>query len=84
MDARGPHNTFRSNRIEHNAAAGVRIGSDRQGDAVGTTIHDNMIAHNARGGVKVQDPGPYGTICGNAMHDNMGGDAGRRPRRPDR
>jgi len=84
MDARGPHNTFRSNRIEHNAAAGVRIGGDRQGDAVGTTIHDNMIAHNARGGVKVQDPGPYGTICGNAMHDNMGGDAGRRPRRPDR
>lgn len=75
MDTRGPHNTFRHNHIHHNAAAGVRIGGDRPGDAVGNTVHDNTITSNARGGIKVQDPGPHGRICGNVMRDNAGGDA---------
>lgn len=75
MDTRGPHNTFRHNEIHHNAAAGVRIGGDRPGDAVGTNVHDNVITANARGGIKVQDPGPHGRICGNVMRDNAGGHA---------
>ncbi len=73
MDTRGSHNTFRSNHIHHNAAAGVRIGGDRPGDAVGNDVRDNVISSNARGGIKVQDPGPHGRICGNVMRDNVGG-----------
>ncbi|TQM03084.1 DUF1565 domain-containing protein [Pseudonocardia kunmingensis] len=74
MDTRGSYNTFRSNHIHHNAAAGVRIGGDRPGDAVGNAVRDNVITGNARGGIKVQDPGPQGAICGNVMHGNTGGD----------
>ncbi|GAA0918568.1 right-handed parallel beta-helix repeat-containing protein [Pseudonocardia zijingensis] len=74
MDARGPSNTFRYNHIHHNAAAGIRIGGDRPGDAVGNAVHHNVITDNARGGIKVQDPGPHGAICGNLMHGNVGGD----------
>jgi hypothetical protein len=74
MDARGPYNTFRHNHIHHNAAAGVRLGGDRPGDAVGNVVRNNVITDNARGGIKVQDPGPHGAICGNVMRNNTGGD----------
>jgi len=75
MDARGPANAFRHNVIQHNAAAGVRIGGDRPGDAVGTHVEHNVITDNAGGGIKVQDPGPHGRICGNLVRDNAGGAA---------
>ena len=75
MDSRGPSNTFRFNVIHHNAAAGIRIGGDRPGDAVGNDVLHNVITDNARGGIKVQDPGPHGRICGNLMRGNVGGDA---------
>jgi hypothetical protein len=73
MESRGPGNTFRSNHIHHNAAAGIRLGGDRPGDAVGNSIHHNVITDNARGGIKIQDAGPHGKICGNVMHANEGG-----------
>jgi hypothetical protein len=75
MDSRGPSNTFRFNIIHHNAAAGVRIGGDRPGDAVGNNVLHNVITDNARGGIKVQEFGPHGRICGNLMRGNEGGDA---------
>jgi nitrous oxidase accessory protein NosD len=75
MESRGPSNTFRFNRIHHNAAAGIRIGGDLPGDAVDNDIHHNMITDNARGGIKVQDFGPHGRICGNVMQNNVGGNA---------
>ena len=75
MDSRGPFNTFRSNHIHHNAAAGVRIGGDLPGDAVGNDVYDNVITDNARGGIKVEEFGPHGRICGNVMSDNNGGNA---------
>jgi hypothetical protein len=74
MDSRGPSNTFRFNVIHHNAAAGIRIGGDRPGDAVDNDIEHNAIIDNARGGIKVQDFGPHGRICGNLMSGNEGGD----------
>jgi len=74
MDARGPSNTFRFNHIHDNAAAGVRIGGDRPGDAVGNAVEHNLITDNARGGIKVQDAGPHGRICGNVLRGNAGGD----------
>jgi hypothetical protein len=75
MDSRGPSNTFRFNVIHHNAAAGIRIGGDHPGDAVGNDVHHNVIIGNARGGIKVMEFGPHGTICGNVMHGNVGGNA---------
>jgi Protein of unknown function (DUF1565) len=75
MESRGHHNTFRGNNIHHNAAAGLRIGGDEPGDAVGNDIYDNTITDNARGGIKVQDAGPHGKVCDNEMRDNAGGDA---------
>jgi hypothetical protein len=75
MESRGPSNTFRFNHIHHNAAAGIRIGGDLPGDAVDNDIHNNVITHNARGGIKVQEFGPHGKICGNVMHENVGGNA---------
>jgi parallel beta helix pectate lyase-like protein/uncharacterized protein DUF1565 len=75
MESRGPSNTFRFNRIHHNAAAGIRLGGDLPGDAVDNDVHHNVITHNARGGIKVQDFGPHGKICGNVMFANEGGNA---------
>jgi hypothetical protein len=75
MESRGPSNTFRFNHIHHNAAAGIRIGGDQPGDAIDNDIHNNLITHNARGGIKVQEFGPHGKICGNVMHENVGGNA---------
>jgi hypothetical protein len=75
MEARGPSNTFRFNHIHHNAAAGIRLGGDLPGDAVDNDIHNNVITNNARGGIKVQEFGPHGKICGNAMFANEGGNA---------
>jgi nitrous oxidase accessory protein NosD len=75
MESRGPSNTFKFNRIHHNAAAGIRIGGDLPGDAVDNDIQFNTITDNARGGIKVQEFGPHGRICGNAMRDNVGGNA---------
>jgi hypothetical protein len=75
MESRGPSNTFRSNVIHHNAAAGIRIGGDRPGDAVDNDILHNVITDNARGGIKVMEFGPHGTVCGNVMRGNVGGDA---------
>jgi hypothetical protein len=75
MESRGPSNTFRFNVIHHNAAAGIRIGGDRPGDAVDNDIVHNVITDNARGGIKVMEFGPHGTICGNLMHGNVGGNA---------
>ncbi|GAA5109813.1 right-handed parallel beta-helix repeat-containing protein [Pseudonocardia adelaidensis] len=74
MESRGPSNTFRFNYIHHNAAAGIRIGGDRPGDAVDNDIEHNVITDNARGGIKVQDAGPHGRICGNVMRGNAGGE----------
>ncbi|MHA6616778.1 right-handed parallel beta-helix repeat-containing protein [Pseudonocardia sp. DLS-67] len=73
MESRGASNTFRFNHIHHNAAAGIRIGGDRPGDAVGNDVEHNLITDNARGGIKVQDAGPHGRICGNVMRGNAGG-----------
>jgi hypothetical protein len=75
MESRGHHNTFRGNNIHHNAAAGIRIGGDKPGDAVGNDIYDNSITNNAKGGIKVMDAGPHGKVCGNNMSDNVGGNA---------
>jgi hypothetical protein len=75
MESRGPSNTFRFNHIHHNAAAGIRLGGDLPGDAVGNDVHHNVITHNARGGIKVQEFGPHGKICGNVMTANEGGNA---------
>lgn len=74
IESRGSYNTIRGNWIHHNAAAGVRIGGDLPGDAVGNDIYANTITDNARGGIKVQDFGPHGRICGNTMNGNVGGD----------
>ncbi|MEV4411489.1 right-handed parallel beta-helix repeat-containing protein [Catellatospora sp. NPDC049609] len=74
IESRGSYNTIRGNWIHHNAAAGVRIGGDLPGDAVGNDIYANTITDNARGGIKVQDAGPHGRVCGNVMRDNVGGD----------
>jgi hypothetical protein len=73
MESRGHHNTFRSNDIHDNAAAGIRLGGDLPGDAVGNDIYDNRIINSARGGIKVQDAGPHGKVCGNTMSNNVGG-----------
>jgi hypothetical protein len=75
MESRGSHNTFRANKIFANAAAGIRLGGDRPGDAVGNSVVGNEIVDNARGGIKVQEFGPHGQICGNVMSGNVGGDA---------
>jgi hypothetical protein len=75
MESRGPSNAFRFNLIHHNAAAGIRIGGDRPGDAVDNDIEHNVITDNARGGIKVQEFGPHGRICGNLMRGNEGGNA---------
>ncbi|MGI5213667.1 DUF1565 domain-containing protein [Plantactinospora sp. CA-290183] len=75
MESRGSDNTFRGNWIHHNAAAGIRLGGDRPGDAIGNSVHGNVITDNARGGIKVQEPGSQGRICGNVMRDNVGGHA---------
>jgi hypothetical protein len=75
MESRGPSNTFRFNIIGHNAAAGIRIGGDRPGDAVDNDVLHNLITDNAGGGIKVMEYGPHGTICGNVMRGNVGGDA---------
>lgn len=47
----------------------------RPGDAVGNDVIHNVIMGNAGGGIKVMDVGPHGTICGNVMRGNVGGDA---------
>jgi uncharacterized protein DUF1565 len=75
MESRGPSNTFRFNLVRANAGAGIRIGGDRPGDAVDNDVVQNVIMDNARGGIKVMEPGPQGTICGNVMRGNVGGDA---------
>ncbi|WP_144124100.1 right-handed parallel beta-helix repeat-containing protein [Catellatospora sichuanensis] len=74
IESRGSYNTIRGNVIHHNAAAGVRIGGDLPGDAVGNDVYANTITDNARGGIKVQEFGPHGRICGNTMSGNVGGD----------
>ncbi len=75
MESRGSYNTFRANKIFANAAAGIRLGGDLPGDAVGNAVIGNEITGNARGGIKVQEFGPHGQICGNTMSGNVGGDA---------
>lgn len=75
MESRGHHNTFRGNDNHDNAAAGIRLGGDLPGDAVGNDIYDNRITNSARGGIKVMDAGPHGKVCGNTMNGNVGGNA---------
>lgn len=74
FDARGSGNTFRYNKSFGNTGAGIRFGGDTSSDGLNNHAYYNEITGNAAGGIKFQRT-PQGTICGNTMSGNTGGNA---------
>lgn len=74
FDSRGSGNTFRDNRVYDNAGAGIRFGGDASTDGTGNNAYGNSITGNAMGGIKFQAT-PQGTVCGNTMASNVGGNS---------
>lgn len=74
FDARGNGNTFRYNKSFGNTGAGIRFGGDTSSDGINNQAYYNEITSNAAGGIKFQRT-PQGTICGNTMSGNTGGNS---------
>lgn len=74
FDARGSGNVFRYNESYGNLGSGFRLGGDTSADGIHNDIYGNIIRDNKQGGIKFQIA-PQGTICGNTMSGNSGGDA---------
>lgn len=73
FESRGNENIFRYNQIFGNAGAGIRLGGDTPDQGIGNHIYGNNIHDNAAGGIKVMRQ-PQGSVCGNTMSNNTGGD----------
>lgn len=74
FDSRGNRNVFRNNEVYGNVGVGVRLGGDSAGDGIDNNIYNNAMHDNQAGGIRFQRA-PQGSICGNRMSGNRGGDA---------
>jgi parallel beta helix pectate lyase-like protein len=74
FSSRGSETVFRGNDSSGHAGAGIRLGGDRDGDGVGTTVRENRLADNAGYGLKVVRT-PQSLICGNVVSGNAMGAA---------
>lgn len=73
---RGSGNILRYNRSYGNIGAGVRLGGHEVGGILygqNNDVYSNEIFGNQAGGIKFQVDN-QGTVCGNVMFDNNGGD----------
>lgn len=74
LDSRGNGNIFRYNTSMGNASAGIRFGGDTVAWGVYNDAYGNTITNNAAGGIKFMNA-PQGTVCGNTMENNSGGNS---------
>lgn len=74
IDSRGNDNVIRNNEVTGGRGAGVRLGGDTSADGIGNDVYENAIRDNMAGGIKFMAR-PQGTVCGNFMSGNAGGDA---------
>lgn len=78
IDLHGNGNVIRKNTVTDTAAAGVRLGGTAEPDGTpngtGNDVYANTITGNGAGGIKFLVV-PQGTVCGNTMSGNTGGNA---------